>query len=105
MHFCDECGSMMHTEGDRWVCRSCENEETRNSHAETAMATRDGQRDDGAPSVVDATQGSTETMEVPCPVDDCDGERVSSEMMPKPGGSYEVRLFTCVECGHKWRES
>jgi DNA-directed RNA polymerase subunit M len=25
--------------------------------------------------------------------------------MPKPGGSYEVRLFTCVECGRKWRES
>ena len=21
------------------------------------------------------------------------------------GGSYEVRLFTCVECGHKWRGS
>jgi DNA-directed RNA polymerase subunit M len=26
-------------------------------------------------------------------------------MIPKPGGSYEVRLFTCVECGHKWRDS
>ncbi|MEF8802329.1 MAG: DNA-directed RNA polymerase subunit M, partial [Halolamina sp.] len=25
MEFCDECGSMMHTEGDTWVCRSCEN--------------------------------------------------------------------------------
>jgi len=31
MQFCDECGSMMHTEGDAWVCRSCENQESRDS--------------------------------------------------------------------------
>ncbi len=50
---------MMHTEGETWVCRSCENEEPRDSKAEAAMATRDGQRDDGVPAVADATQGST----------------------------------------------
>ncbi|WP_135827710.1 RPA12/RPB9/RPC11 RNA polymerase family protein [Halorussus halobius] len=105
MQFCDECGSLMHTEGETWVCRSCENEEPRDSEADAAMATRDGQRDDGAPAVADATQGSTETMEEPCPAEDCDGDEADYEMMPKPGGSYEVRLFTCVECGHRWRES
>ena len=89
MQFCGECGSMMHTEGDTWVCRSCENEESRDLQAEAAMTTRD----------------ATETMEEPCPAADCDGDRAYYEMMPKPGGSYEVRLFTCVECGHKWRES
>jgi DNA-directed RNA polymerase subunit M len=41
----------------------------------------------------------------PCPAEDCDSDRAHYEMMPKPGGSYEVRLFTCVECGHKWRET
>ena len=66
MQFCDECGSMMHTEGDTWVCRSCENEEPRDSQAEAAMETREGQRDDGAPAVADATQGSTETVQEPC---------------------------------------
>ena len=86
MQFCDECGSMMHTEGDTWVCRSCENEASRDSQAEATMTTQDGQQDDGAPAVADATQDSAETMQ-------------------EPGGSYEVRLFTCVECGHKWRES
>ncbi|NHN42025.1 DNA-directed RNA polymerase subunit M [Halorubellus sp. JP-L1] len=105
MQFCDECGSLMHTEGDTWVCRSCENEAARDSQAEVAMATRDGQRDDGAPAVADATQGSTETMQESCPADDCDSDRAYYEMMPKPGGSYEVRLFTCIECGHKWRGS
>ncbi len=69
------------------------------------MATHDGQRDDGPPDVADATEGSTETVQEPCPARDCDSDRASSEMMPKPGGSYEVRLFTCVECGRKWRES
>ncbi|SDM39455.1 DNA-directed RNA polymerase subunit M [Halogranum gelatinilyticum] len=105
MQFCDECGSLMHTEGDRWVCRSCANEERRDSQAEAAMSLQDGQQDDGAPAVADATQSTGETMQESCPADDCDGDRAYSQMMPKPGGSYEVRLFTCAECGRKWRES
>ena len=105
MRFCDECGSLMHTEGDAWVCRSCENEASRDSQAEAAaMTTRDGQRDDGTPDVADTTRNSTETVHEPCPAEDCDCDRAHSEMMPKPGGSYEVRLFTCVDCGHKWRD-
>src|SRR6056297_1774218 len=83
MHFCDECGSMMHTEDDTWVCRSCENEEPRDSQAEAAMTTQDGQRDNGAPDVADATQDSTETMHEPCPAEDCDSDRAYYEVMPK----------------------
>ena len=105
MRFCDECGSLMHTRDDRWVCRSCENETPRDSQVEAAMTTRDGQQDDGAPAVADATQDATETMAESCPADGCDSDRANYEMLPKPGGSYEVRLFTCVECGQKWRES
>ncbi len=96
---------MMHTAGDAWVCRSCEHETPRDSQADAAMATRDGQRDDGTPDVADATRGAAETTQEPCPAAGCDGDRADSEMLPKPGGSYEVRLFTCVECGHTWRES
>ncbi len=105
MRFCDECGSLMHTESDMWVCRSCETEVPRDAQAEAAMAIQDGQRDDGAPDVADATQDATETTQIPCPAADCDGDRAESKMLPKPGGSYEVRLFTCLECGHTWRES
>jgi len=98
---------MMHAAEDTWVCHACENETPRESHAEATMVTTDGQRDDGAPAVADATEGgdATETTREPCPAEDCDGDRAYSEMLPKPGGSYEVRLFTCVDCGHKWRES
>ena len=105
MQFCDECGSLMHTEGETWGCRDCDNEEPRDSAAEAEMATQDGQQDAGAPAVADATQDASETVEASCPAEGCDSDRASAEMMPKPGGSYEVRLFTCVECGHKWRES
>lgn len=105
MQFCDDCGSIMHAEEDTWVCRSCEHEVPRDSQTDAEMETRERQRDDGAPDVADATEGSTDTMQDPCPAEDCDSERASYEMLPKPGGSYEVRLFTCVECGHTWRES
>ena len=97
MQFCDECGSLMHTAGDAWVCRSCENQTPRDTDAEAAMTTQDGQVDDEAPAVADATQNGSETVQESCPTEDCDSERATSEMMPKPGGSYEVRLFTCVE--------
>ena len=86
------------------MCSSCDNEEPRDSEAEAAMTTRDEQRGDRDPAVIDATQGSDETVQEPCPAVDCDSDRAEYEMMPKPGGSYEVRLFTCVECGHKWRD-
>ena len=75
----------MRTEGDTWVCRSCENERLRDSQAEAAMATREGQRDDGAPAVADATRGSTETMQESCPAEECDSDRAYYEMLPKPG--------------------
>jgi DNA-directed RNA polymerase subunit M len=54
---------MMHTEGETWVCRSCENEVQRDSQAEAAMTTRDRQQDGEVPAVADATQDSSETME------------------------------------------
>jgi len=95
----------MHTEDGTWVCRSCQHETPRDAEAEATMATREGQTDDGAPSVADTTEEASETVAEPCPAPDCDGERATSEMMPKPGGAYEVRLFTCVECGHRWRAS
>ena len=105
MQFCEGCGSLMHTEGETWVCRSCGHEAPRDSEAEAKMATKDGQQDASSPAVVDATQDSSETVAEPCPAEGCDSERADSEMIPKPGGSFEVRLFTCVECGHKWRDS
>lgn len=63
------------------------------------------QQNDGASAVGDTTQDVTETVEEFCSAEGCDSDRVSSERLPKTDGSYEVRLFTCVDCGHKWRDS
>jgi DNA-directed RNA polymerase subunit M len=87
------------------VCRAGAHEQPRDAHAEAAMATREAQQDDGPPEFADATTDASETMQAPCPAADCDSNQASSETMPKPGGSYEVRLFTCVECGATWRAS
>ncbi|MFB6117082.1 RPA12/RPB9/RPC11 RNA polymerase family protein [Halosegnis sp.] len=103
MQFCDECGSMMHADGDAWVCRSCGRERARDSTTDAAVTTTETQQDDGPAPVVDADDAATETVQTVCPTAECESERAHYEMMPKPGGSYEVRLFTCVECGHKWR--
>ena len=43
MEFCDECGSMMKTEGDMWVCGSCEYEKSRNPEADKKAVTTQGQ--------------------------------------------------------------
>ena len=40
-------------------------------------------------------------MKKSCPAKNRDSNQAHYEMMPKPGGSYELRLFTCVECGHR----
>ncbi|WP_255150735.1 RPA12/RPB9/RPC11 RNA polymerase family protein [Halorarius halobius] len=106
MRFCDECGSMMHTEGDAWVCRSCGHETLRDSEQEAAMTTTQGQSDDGPvdmSDVDDAEVGPTTKQQ--CPQPDCDGERARYEMKQiRAADESETRFFTCVECGHKWRE-
>lgn len=86
-------------------CRFRENEAPRDSQVEAAMTIQNGQQDNSAPAVADATQDATETMEKPCPADGCDSDRANYEMIPKPVRSYRVRLFNCVKCGQKWRES
>ncbi|RNJ26691.1 transcription factor S [Halosegnis longus] len=106
MQFCDECGSMMHADGDTWVCRSCGYEELRDSASEGAMTTTEGQEDD---DVVDMSEvEDTEigpTTDARCPNPDCDGERARYEMKQiRAADESETRFFTCVECGKKWRE-
>jgi DNA-directed RNA polymerase subunit M len=55
-------------------------------------------------SEVDAGEiGPTTT--VKCPEDDCDSMTARYEMKQiRAADESETRFFTCVECGHKWRE-
>ena len=104
MEFCDECGSMMKTEGDRWVCGSCGHETLRDDAKEEAMVTTQGQEES---EVVDMSDAGEEAMgpttNARCP--ECGNDRAAYEMKQiRAADESETRFFTCTECGHKWRE-
>jgi DNA-directed RNA polymerase subunit M len=103
MEFCDECGSMMRTEGDVWVCPNG-HEKTRDSEREAAMVTTEGQQES---EVIDTSDVDAEDMgpttNARCP--DCGNDRAYWEMKQiRSADESETRFFTCTECGHKWRE-
>ena len=104
MEFCDECGSMMHSEDGLWVCSSCEFETAKDD--DTAdMTTTESQDTDSGPvdmsEVDDAEIGPT--TEVYCP--ECGNDRARYEMKQiRAADESETRFFTCTECERKWRE-
>ncbi|WP_435182643.1 transcription factor S [Halobellus sp. EA9] len=104
MEFCDECGSMMKTDGDAWVCGSCGYEKPRNTADEehmTSTAAREESEVVDMSDVDDSEIGPTTT--VVCP--ECDNDRARYEMKQiRSADESETRFFTCTECGHKWRE-
>jgi DNA-directed RNA polymerase subunit M len=104
MEFCDECGSMMRTDGDTWVCGSCGAEKPRDRAREGQMTTRASQEKS---EVVDVSDVSAEDMgpttKTRCP--ECGNDRAYWEMKQiRSADESETRFFTCTECGHKWRE-
>jgi len=105
MEFCDECGSMMKTEGDEWVCDSCGAEKVRNEEKEAAQAvTTQGQEET---EIVDTSDVDVEEMgattETRCP--ECGNDRAFWEMKQiRAADESETRFFTCTECEHRWRE-
>jgi len=104
MEFCDDCGSMMKTEGDLWVCGSCGAERLRDDATEEAMVTTQGQEES---EVVDMSEAGDEAMgpttSERCP--ECGNDRAYYEMKQiRAADESETRFFTCTECDHKWRE-
>jgi DNA-directed RNA polymerase subunit M len=104
MEFCDECGSMMKTEDDVWVCGNCGYEKPRDTADEahmTSTAAREESEVVDMSDVDDAEIGPTTT--VICP--ECGNDRARYEMKQiRSADESETRFFTCTECGHKWRE-
>jgi DNA-directed RNA polymerase subunit M len=104
MEFCDDCGSMMKTEGDVWVCGSCGNETPRDEVAEQQAVTTQGQQES---EVVDTSEVDAADMgpttRTRCP--ECGNDRAFYEMKQiRSADESETRFFTCTECEHKWRE-
>jgi DNA-directed RNA polymerase subunit M len=103
MKFCDECGSMMHTEGDVWVCRSCGHEQLRDEVEERAMVTTQGQEKSEIVDISDAEDRGLPTTKTNCP--ECGNDRAYYYMQQiRAADESETRFFVCTECEHKWRE-
>ncbi|MDX1747549.1 MAG: RPA12/RPB9/RPC11 RNA polymerase family protein, partial [Halobacteriales archaeon] len=103
MKFCDECGSMMKTDGDVWVCPNG-HEEPRDKANEGAMTSRQDQQETEAVDMSDVDDAEIgPTTKVRCVNPDCDNDRARYEMKQiRSADESETRFFTCTECGQKW---
>ncbi|WP_267642588.1 transcription factor S [Haloarchaeobius amylolyticus] len=103
MEFCDECGSMMKTQDDHWVCGSCGYEKARDAVAEAAMVTTESQEESEIVDVSDAEDKGLAKTQAHCPK--CDNDQAYWYMQQiRSADESETRFFICTECEHKWRE-
>jgi len=105
MQFCEECGSMMKTEDDVWVCGSCGHEQPKgDSDAEQFVSTEKQSDDDVIETEEGANfEGKPTAKDVVC--DEC-GHTEAWYTIKQTGSADEppTRFFKCQECGHRWRE-
>jgi DNA-directed RNA polymerase subunit M len=103
MEFCDECGSMMKTDGDEWVCDNCGFTKPRDDAAEAAMTTTQGQEETEVIDVSDAENRGLPTTEVHC--HECGNDEAYWYMQQiRSADESETRFFVCTNCEHRWRE-
>ena len=105
MQFCDECGSMMHSEDGEMVCSSCGATRSRDeARAERFVSTEAQSEDDVIESSADADfEGKPTAEDVTC--DECDnGEAWYTIKQTASADEPPTRFFKCTECGYRWRE-
>jgi len=105
MQFCDECGSMMHADGEEMVCQSCGYREPKDQAlADDFVSTQDQTDDDLIETEEDANfEGKPTDDDVHC--DEC-GHGVAWYTIKQTGSADEppTRFFKCKDCGHRWRD-
>jgi DNA-directed RNA polymerase subunit M len=103
MEFCDECGSMMKTDGDEWVCGNCGFVKPRDGAAEATMTTTQGQEESEVIDVSDAENRGLPTTEAHC--SECGNDEAYWYMQQiRSADESETRFFVCTNCEHRWRE-
>jgi len=105
MQFCDECGSMMHADGEEMVCSSCDARIPRDDErAAEFVSTEEQSGDELVETEAGANfEGKPTSEDVIC--DDC-GNGKAWYTIKQTGSADEppTRFFKCTECGHRWRE-
>ncbi|RJT00802.1 transcription factor S [Halococcus sp. IIIV-5B] len=103
MQFCDECGSMMHADGDEMVCAGCGARVAKDEERAAAfVSTEDQTFDDVIETTEDAADEGKPTVEIEC--EEC-GNDTAWYTIKQTGSADEppTRFFKCTECGHRWR--
>jgi len=103
MQFCDDCGSMMHADGDVMVCSACGHEQEREDSGEF-VTTAEQSTDDVIETEEGANfEGKPTADDVTC--EDC-GHGKAWYTIKQTGSADEppTRFFKCQDCGHRWRE-
>jgi DNA-directed RNA polymerase subunit M len=105
MQFCDDCGSMMHAEGDAMVCASCGATTAKDEERAAAFTTTESQTDEGLIEGSEEAnfEGKPTADDVTC--DTC-GNGEAWYTIKQTGSADEppTRFFKCTDCGARWRE-
>ena len=104
MQFCDECGSMMHGQGEEMVCSSCDATVAKDTDKAADFVSTEAQSDDDVIETEEGAnfEGKPTATDVHC--DDC-GHDEAWYTIKQTGSADEppTRFFKCQECGHRWR--
>lgn len=105
MQFCDDCGSMMHADGEEMVCQSCGATVEKDADRAAEFVSTAEQSDD---DVIETEEGSNfegkpTADDIVC--DEC-GHTKAWYTIKQTGAADEppTRFFKCQECGYRWRE-
>ncbi|WP_435194938.1 transcription factor S [Natronomonas sp. EA1] len=104
MQFCDDCGSMMHSDGDEMVCKSCGNRVAKDRDLSEQYTSTEEQAGDELIETEEGAEfeGKPTTEDVKC--EEC-GTRKAWYTIKQTGSADEppTRFFKCTECGYRWR--
>lgn len=105
MQFCDECGSLMHSDSDsnKMVCSNCDARVPKDEERAAEFVSTEAQTFD---DVIETEEGAADegmpTVEVIC--EECDHDRAWYTIKQTASADEPpTRFFKCMECGHRWR--
>lgn len=105
VEFCDECGSLMHADGNVMVCSSCDARKARDGdRTEEFVTTEEQTFDDVIETSEDANfEGKPTAEDVTC--DQCGhGKAWYTIKQTASADEPPTRFFKCQDCGYRWRE-
>ena len=104
MQFCDECGSMMHADGDAMTCADCGAQAPKDPELADAFTSTDAQTFDDVIETDDrqAEEGLPTATDVTC--EGC-GHDEAWYTIKQTASADEppTRFFKCKACGKRWR--